>query len=592
MPVFNLRIKVLIPVAVMILASIFGALIIVNQVVRRQVLASVAGNLNTSRRLFQELQGREWQLLLERGLLASTAPQLKAAVDTGDSTTVQHVTNEIFETVNSDLLIITDQNGQFIVQHGLSGDGRSFHLDSLRVYKEKAEGQIGLLGLDDAVYRVASVAIVALDVAGMYELGRMILGNRIDTEYLRGLRDLVDCEIAFRVRGSFGLNNLDMSTYRELVDALSVSNQDSSSFQVVIGEEEFLAVRAGLRGDFVLFKSVDRAFQLIYRPIEITMLLVAGLAIIAAILISGFISQKIVNPVAKLVRATDAITAGDYETPVETKSNDEIGHLAKRFDEMRRTLQHKMTQLGGRNVELEEALKKLETTQEQLLRSEKLAATGKITAQLSHELNNPIHNIQSCLEAAQKRLDKGESGGQFIHLAYDEVLRMGKLTRQMLDFHRPQVVDKQKTDVHKIIRDVLESSEGQLEEAGIQVVSRLNSYVREISTSPDQIKQVFLNLVLNAVDAMPGGGTLAVGSAVENSTLSIHFEDSGCGIPAENLNKIFDAFFTTKDKASGVGLGLTVSYGIVRSLGGNIVIDTKVNRGSIFTVKLPLDNHP
>ena len=88
---------------------------------------------------------------------------------------------------------------------------------------------------------------------------------------------------------------------------------------------------------------------------------------------------------------------------------------------------------------------------------------------------------------------------------------MGKLTRQMLDFHRPQVIDKQKTDVHNVIRDVLGSSGSQLEEAGIQVVSRLNSWVPEISTSPDQIKQVFLNLVLNAVDAMPGGGTLAIG---------------------------------------------------------------------------------
>jgi signal transduction histidine kinase len=203
-------------------------------------------------------------------------------------------------------------------------------------------------------------------------------------------------------------------------------------------------------------------------------------------------------------------------------------------------------------------------------------------------LNNPIHNIQSCLEAAQRKIAKSNKSREFIDLAYEEVLRMGKLIRQMLDFYRPQVNPRQKIDVGRVIQEVLKTSERAIKDKGIAISHALNNDVIDLSTTADQLKQVFLNLLLNALDAMPNGGSLKVATCKDSRNLSIVFEDTGCGIAPQYVNKIFDAFFTTKARASGVGLGLTVSYGIVRSLGGNILVASEVNKGSRFTVQLPI----
>lgn len=584
----SLKIKVIIPVTVMILAVILTALIVVNQVVHRQVLASVSSELDKSRRIFTELQGRERQLLLERALVTSQAPHLKAAVDTGDSTTVQRVAEEFFETVGSDILIITNEDDQIFAQLAL--DVRSsprFHPDSLMVHEKFAEGEVGLLKLDSRFYQVVAVPILALDeITGVYVLGRVILGKVIDDEYLAGLKELVDCDVAFLHDKGIVVSTHSGFTAAAIFRAETPG--ENGRFELEIHKEEFLSEFAGKDGNYLLMQSVDRVFKPIMKPIQNTMILVGCAAIFAALLISRFISLSVIQPVTKLVRATDAVTAGNYDHAIAVCSRDELGHLANKFDEMRQSLQQKMAQLKQQNLELEDALRKLEAAQEELVRSEKLAATGKISAQLSHELNNPIHNIQSCLEAAQRKIDKNNKGREFIDLAYEEVLRMGKLTRQMLDFYRPQVSQKQKIDVGRVVQEVIKTSQKMLHEKGVEVAGALNSEIVDLSATPDQLKQVFLNLILNAVDAMPNGGRLKVSSCRENQHLCIHFEDSGCGIAPQHLNKIFDAFFTTKAKASGVGLGLTVSYGIVRSLGGNILVESEIDKGSKFTVQLPL----
>ncbi len=588
----SLKIKVVIPVTVMILAVILAALIIVNQVVHRQVLASVSSELDKSRRLFTELQGREWQLLLERAQVTSQAPHLKAAVDTGDSTTVQRVAEEFFGAGGSDILIITSEDHHILAQLGLGNPAASkFHADSLLIHEKLPEGEIGLLNLDSQFYQVVTVPILALDeITGVYFLGRVLLGKLIDGAYLFGLKQLVGCEVVFLHE-----RRLVVSTHPQFSSAnLSGENLipapvgEDGRFKVEINKEEFLSEFAGKDGNYLLLQSVDRAFKPIMQPIQNTMILVGGAAILAALLISRFISLSVIQPVKKLVHATDAVAAGNYDHSIAVWSRDELGHLANKFDEMRQSLQQKMAQLKQQNLELQEALRKLEAAQAELVRSEKLATTGKITAQLSHELNNPIHNIQSCLEAAQRKIAKSNKGREFIDLAYEEVLRMGKLIRQMLDFYRPQVSSKQKIDVGRVIREILKTSEKMLDERGIAVRCELGNDVVDLSATPDQLKQVFLNLILNAVDAMPNGGRLEISSQKQSQNLLIHFRDSGCGIAPQHLDKIFDAFFTTKAKASGVGLGLTVSYGIVHSLGGSILVKSQLHHGSTFSVQLPI----
>lgn len=581
----SLRTKVLIPVAIMILAVILVALAVVNQVVRRQVLANISHDLQTSRRVFHELQGHELDLLTEKSWVIAQAPHLKAAVDTGDSTTVQRVAGEMFGTLGSDILIIAGRQKQILAQNGSSRLYRwTAALDSFFAEDTGFESKSGLLAANGSFYRIIGVPILTSDeIAGVYLLGHVVTGKLIDQTYLAALKALVECEVVFQYQS------------RPVVATLPVAhlpsphNDASSAFELTLAGEAFLAQTAGRHGNYLLLKSVDRAFQRIMRPIERTILFVGLFGILAAILISVYISYGIVTPVGKLVRATEKITAGDYDYQIDIRSQDEIGQLSVKFDQMRATLKQKIAQLNERNLELEAALRKLEAAQQELVRSERLAATGKITAQLSHELNNPIHNIQSCLEAVRRKMTGGETVREFVDLAYDEVLRIGQLTRQMLDFYRPYAARKERINVNSIVEEVLKSSETTSLNGKIDLVKRLSPDVAEISASPDQLKQVFLNLVLNAVDAMPNGGQLKVSTHMDDAFAYVAFEDNGCGIAAENKDKIFDAFFTTKVQTNGVGLGLSVSYGIVQSHDGSIRVESEPGKGSKFTVQLPLD---
>jgi len=587
----NLKTKVLLPVAIMVLVVIVGALFVVNQVVRRQVFVMVSQELHRSVKVFEEFQAKELNLLRERSWVISEVPQLKAAVDTGDSTTVQRVADKIFKTLGSDVLLVTDRRSRILSQNGFSArELENLQLDTRLGSPNVMRDTTAVLTGMGSVYQLLSVPILTGDdISDVFILGRVIAGTRIDSDYLKKAKGLVECEIALTPEDGVVATTLPVALLKSRPALLEAGpgNGERGIFPVELNDEDFIATQT-VDHYFVLFKSVEQAFVRIMRPIEQTMVVIGCFAILAALLISSFVSYGIVTPVQKLVRATEEITSGDYEHRLDVQSGDEIGRLTAKFDEMRETLRQKMAQLHERNTELEQALQQLEAAQKELVRTERLAATGKITAQLSHELNNPIHNIQSCIEAARKKIDGGESGGEFVDLAHEEILRIGKLTRQMLDSYRPLAHGKQDVDVNSLLKSLLKSSEWTGQNGSFEVRKELNFTSGSVVASEDQLKQVFLNLFLNARDAMPDGGTLLVKTEQKRNDLLITFRDSGCGIPAENLDKIFEAFFTTKAEANGVGLGLSVSYGIIQGHGGDIQVESEVGKGSIFTVSLPL----
>jgi len=274
--------------------------------------------------------------------------------------------------------------------------------------------------------------------------------------------------------------------------------------------------------------------------------------------------------------------------------------LAQQFSAMSESLRDKMSQLDAlnrdltaRNEALDDALRKLQDAQQEIVRSERLAATGKLTAQLAHEINNPIHNIQSCIKTALARLPGDAKGRDLITVAFEEIGRLSKLTRQMLDFYRGSVLELERelVDVNGILREVAATFSPELEQRGITCVLDLQDALPPVLGSRDKLLQVFLNLVLNARDAMPQGGTISIRTRVDTDNIRIQFTDTGVGIPAENLSRIFDAFYTTKSKVSGVGLGLSVSYGIVGQHGGTIGAMSEPGKGTLFTVVLPAAEH-
>jgi len=240
-------------------------------------------------------------------------------------------------------------------------------------------------------------------------------------------------------------------------------------------------------------------------------------------------------------------------------------------------------------LEMEE---KLRRTQEQLLQSEKLAAMGRLTSQIAHELNNPLYGIMNTLELLKSEIPEQSKRRKILEMALSETVRLTDLLKKMLSFSRPDQEERQVTSINTILEEILLLYEKQLREHGIRVVEEFDDNVGPVFASRNQLRQVFLNIIANARDAMPNGGTLKVKTESQDGDVLIRISDTGMGIKNSDINKIFDAFFTTKDSVKGVGLGLSVCYGFIKDHGGDIWVESEYGSGSTFTISLPLYRPP
>jgi len=236
-------------------------------------------------------------------------------------------------------------------------------------------------------------------------------------------------------------------------------------------------------------------------------------------------------------------------------------------------------------LEMERALRR---TQEQLLQSEKLAAMGRLTSQIAHELNNPLYGIMNTLELLKTEIAPESKRRKILEMALSETVRLSELLRKMLSFSKPDQEEKQAVDLNTVLDEILLLHEKQLQENDIKIKTSFAKTLPQINASKDQLRQVFLNLVANARDAMPDGGTLNVTTAADSENVRIEIADSGMGIKEEHQKKIFDSFFTTKDSVKGVGLGLSVCYGFIKDHGGDIEVKSKVNEGTTFSITFPV----
>ena len=229
--------------------------------------------------------------------------------------------------------------------------------------------------------------------------------------------------------------------------------------------------------------------------------------------------------------------------------------------------------------------KKMESA---LIQSERLAATGKLAASIAHEINNPLYGIRSCLNHVLNTRKEGIDQ-QFVRLAIKETDRIADLIRNMKTFYMPNEGGVQKVDIGESLRDVFILNRKYLEEHSVKLkFSPDGAYY--VECIPDQIKQVFINIINNAVEAMPDGGELRVDikNDADAGTVGVSFEDNGVGIASDDLPRVFEMFYTRKTMVKGVGLGLSVSYGIVKRHGGTIDVQSEVGKGSVFTVTLPV----
>ncbi|MGH2592909.1 MAG: sensor histidine kinase, partial [Anaerolineae bacterium] len=240
--------------------------------------------------------------------------------------------------------------------------------------------------------------------------------------------------------------------------------------------------------------------------------------------------------------------------------------------------------------ELAEFTRQLERSQEQLIQAEKLAATGRLAASIAHEINNPLQAIHNCLHLIIRRRLGEEKEKVYLNMAQEEVQRLIGIVQRTLDFYRPSGGREVLTEVNTLVESVLALANKRLEHGKVRVQRRFSPDLPKLRAVADQLTQVFLNLVINAVEAMPEGGELTIATLQDNGRVHVRFSDAGPGINPEEAKKIFEPFYTTK--RSGTGLGLAVSYGIIQRHGGEITVESAPGRGATFVVSLPVRPHP
>jgi two-component system NtrC family sensor kinase len=327
------------------------------------------------------------------------------------------------------------------------------------------------------------------------------------------------------------------------------------------------------------------------------MCLSALISFIAISLILSLLLSKLVSrPISRLFEATREATNahGHLSHKVKATSKDEIGMLTESFNVMMEEVRKSKKDIEEWSRTLEERVQektlRLRAMQDQLIQAGKMVAVGKLAAGVAHEINNPLTNILTSGEYLQKKSPENYPFTEDLDIIVNESLRCRKIVKGLLDFARQTRPEKKLSEINQIIQAVLVLVENQAAFHNIKIVSELDPSIPKIMVDSDQIQQVFTNMVLNAAEAMKGGGVLRIKTALsqDGSFLEVTFSDTGCGIPKEHIDRIFDPFFTTKDVGTGTGLGLSVSYGIVEKHGGSIDVESKVKEGTTFVIHLPL----
>ena len=240
--------------------------------------------------------------------------------------------------------------------------------------------------------------------------------------------------------------------------------------------------------------------------------------------------------------------------------------------------------------ELRASYTELKVSKDDLVRSEKLAYTGRIAASIAHEIRNPLTNVSMSVQQLKKGNKIKQEGFRHVEIVERNIGRINYLITELLNCARPAKLNLQPYDIHKVLKDVLESAKTKLNLQKIKVTKNFSSKLPVLKIDREQIERAFLNLIINAIEAMPRGGNLTISTELNGNFFRVKIHDTGKGILEKDIIRIFDPFFSTKPQ--GVGLGLSICYGIIVSHGGTIEVESKSKIGSTFTVSLSIEQRP
>jgi signal transduction histidine kinase len=330
-----------------------------------------------------------------------------------------------------------------------------------------------------------------------------------------------------------------------------------------------------------------------------TFSLLFSLTTVGVIVVGYVLSQSIARPILRLRAMSQAVASGDLGQQTGIEAGDEIGELASAFDTMTLHLRERTEEAARlyaetvqRNKELAEINRRLQTTQQQLIQSEKLASVGQLTAGIVHDVKNPLAVIKGIAEELRDEPGLDPAIKEQMTVVRDNASRAATIVGDLLKFARQAKPEMRQSDMRESVEAAVRLTEYLARKGNVQVVKDVPARAVTAYYDNGQIEQVLINLIQNAIQAMPAGGTLRINLSQAAGALAVAVEDTGVGIPAEDLGRIFDPFFTTKKEGEGTGLGLSVSYGIISRHGGKIGVESAVGKGTTFTILLPVGERP
>jgi two-component system NtrC family sensor kinase len=315
---------------------------------------------------------------------------------------------------------------------------------------------------------------------------------------------------------------------------------------------------------------VDRDFDVIASRL----VLIALVVIVANSVLTAVYMETLIRPILSLHQVMKRAARGNLTVRAETRRSDEVGELGQAFNRMM--------------DELEDARELEQVRQSQLAHTEKMAAVGTLAAGVAHEVNNPLGGILTCVENMKADPENREMRERYLDLIHDGMTRIERTVANLLGFSRQRGINPEPTSINHNLRHVTELVQFQARKAKVRIAFDLDPEEPQASADHFQMEQLFLNLVLNAIQAMPDGGLLTLRTRRAEGRVVAEVRDTGGGIPDSIRDRIFDPFFTTRDVGEGTGLGLTVSDSIVTAHGGRIEAQSLPGKGSVFRVSFPI----
>jgi two-component system NtrC family sensor kinase len=359
---------------------------------------------------------------------------------------------------------------------------------------------------------------------------------------------------------------------------------------------------------------VDILYSLddIEAKVHASALRIAVMALAFVLLATGcvgvLVHRLVYTPLSDLEAGAKRLASGDLEHPIPVRGDDELGQLAGSFNAMTAALRESQAQLrdAARTLEqkVDERTRQLRAAEAEAVQSEKLAAVGLLASGIAHELNNPLTGVLTFSHLIRQKLPDGSTDAEDMDLVIRETKRCASIVRRLLDFARQKAPETKVADLNAVVSDVARFIERSVQLQGTTLTLDLDPGLPRVQADENQVKQVIMNMLVNAQQATGSGGSIVVRTrrcpeplvpepgAQPVGMVEIAIVDTGCGIAEADLQRIFDPFYTSKEVGKGTGLGLSVSHGIVKSHGGTIKVESSPGKGSAFHVYLPIDLAP